>query len=177
MRRRATYGQRSKIVYVMIVLASLAFYQRGIRPLTMKVKATAAMENTLLQAGTGDDLEALEARMSELDRALGDTMLDADRVQHDLLEHIGSACRQHGTELVALAPGERRTSGDHAIVTEWITLSGGFHGLVRTIDAMERWNASPSRIASLDLFARERNFGEQRELHATICFQSVLRTH
>lgn len=178
MNQRSTYGQRLVVLYVAIVLATIALYQRGVRPLIIKAKASADIARSLADGESdGSDILQLERRLNELDRMLGDTIRDADRVQHDLLTRIARACRQHHTDLVALAPKERRSTGEHILATESITLRGGFHDLLRTVDELERSPSSPARIVSLDLQAHDQSFGQERRLHATLCFQSVLRTH
>jgi hypothetical protein len=155
----------------MFVLLLIVCYKRSF-VLTLTAQNELEIQEQQLEAANhaGNDIEVLQMQITQLNKQIGKSGLESDKVQQKILGTISSLSKDHGTKLDLLERTHTYQTVDFTIYSNQIAVEGGFNGILGLAYEMEN-EFDYARLTNLSLYKEKDHSTKKTRLYGKFLFQ------
>ncbi len=168
---RFTYRQKNYALLVLLLLLLIVSYKRSFS-LTLSLRAEIERQELRKITATtaNSDLEMIQIQLNQLNKNIGKSDLEPDKVQQEILRTITEFSVDHEIRLNQLQATHTFETIDFNIYSNLVSIKGSFNGILSLVHAMEN-EFDYARLTNVSMFKVENLSTKKTELYASILFQ------
>lgn len=168
---RFTYRQKNYGLLLMFVLMIMVSYKRSF---VLTLNAMDEIEQQEKQktatVSAQSDLETLQIEIAQLNKNIGRSDIEPDKVNQEILSEISRFSKDHEVNLEALEETHSFKTVDFTIFSNLISVEGTFNGILSLVWHMEN-RFQYARLTNVDLYKEQDFTNKKTKLYANLLFQ------
>lgn len=168
---RFTYRQKNYGLLVLIVLMFIVSYKRAFS-LTLAVQTEIESQELRKSAATHaqTDLELVQIQVMQLNKNIGKSDLEPDKVQQEILRTITLFSNENEVMLDELEATHNYETVDFNIYSNLVAVKGTFNGLLSLAYYMEN-EFDYARLTNISIYKEQNLTTKKTALYANLLFQ------
>ncbi len=168
---RFTYKQKNYGLLIMFVLMIMVSYKRSFS-LTLNLRSEITNQETKKISATHaqSDLEILQIQITQLNKNIGKSDLEPDKVQQEILRTIAWFSDDNDVNLKQLEETHNFETVDFNIYSNLVAVKGNFNGILSLAYYMEN-NFDYARLTNISVYKEQNRTTKKTELYGKLLFQ------
>lgn len=166
-----SFKQKNRALLVIFILLALASYKRSF-VLTIIAKDEIEQQELNLSKikNSETSLQQLMYSISVLDRTIGKSNLQPDKIQQELLNALAIHSKKHDVSLESIEETHTYRNVDFSVLSNEVILEGRFNNLTKLIYDLEL-NFEYARLINVEFYKKKILSTKKTKLYAKILFQ------